>query len=680
MGGSAGKDIVYAEEVAPPSKKGETGIFRNALQKDLLSIPKCGSKTLQEIFHRNFNNFASQEFLGSRPISGWKEDPKTKRKLPTLEEKYTYKTWGQVEEIIKAIGSGIEVLGLAPVKQQYKNYRIRFVGIHGKNSVDWILLDIANLCYGLTSMPLYDTLGEEAVDHMLVETEVSTIFMTPEHIKSHVARIKAGKAPYFKNIVIMEEDSMIDQDLKDLEGFTWYKFSQVIEAGKKTIYPYPQVFPEDVAAFSYTSGTTGTPKGAMLLHKNLIALLAGAEFTLTYLNHDTVYLSYLPLAHVLEKIVFLTISMMRGKYGLYGGDVLKIKDDLAILKPTIFVSVPRLFNKFHDTIKSKLDETTGCKGSIARSAVSTKLANVKTGKYTHWWYDTLVFNKMKAVLGGRVEVLLSGSAPLSMPVKHFMKIAFCCPFIEGYGQTEGCGGQFIQSIEDPNLDNVGGPIPHNEFKLIDVPEMNYFSTDKDDEGNPAPRGEILVRGANVIPDYYKNPEKTRETFDADGWLMSGDIGILLPKTRALKIIDRRKNIFKLSHGEYVAPDRLEQVYKTTTGIADIFVYGDSLKSVLVAIANLSEPDAIRVAKHHNLELNSLQELVKSSEFNKVMIEALKKTCAENGLKGFERINRIYFDEKTFAERDLVTTTFKLKRAEAKMAYQAQIDELYKGLD
>lgn len=679
MGGSPSKEIVYAEEVSP-GKPGETGVFRNALNKELLVAPTNGSRTLQDMFQKNFKNHSDREFLGFRPITEWKEDPKTKRNNPVLAEHFKYQTWAQVEKSVKDIGSGIEALGLAPVKQQYKNYKIKFVGIHSKNTVNWILLDIANLCYGYTSLPLYDTLGEDAVDHMLEETEVTTIFMSADQIKNHSIRIKSGKAPHFKTIVIMDEDALTNQDLKDLEGITWFKFSQVVEAGQKTPHPYPQVVPEDVACFSYTSGTTGTPKGAILLHKNIMSLLAGAEFTLTFVHAGTVYLSYLPLAHVLEKIVFLTVSMVAGKYSIFGGDVLKIKDDLAILKPTIFVSVPRLFNKFHDAIRSKLNDFTGCKASIARRAVSAKLSNVDSGQYTHSLYDSLVFNKMKAVLGGRVEVLLSGSAPLSLPVKKFMKIAFCCPFLEGYGQTEGLGGEFVQSINDPYLEGVGGPLPHNEFKLIDVPEMKYFSTDKDEQGNSAPRGEILVRGASVIPGYYKNDEKTKEAIDEEGWLHSGDIGILLPKSRALKIVDRRKNIFKLSHGEYVAPDRLEQVYKTTPGIADIFVYGDPLKSVLVAIANLAEADAIKIAEKHHLKLNSLKELVQSKEFNNVMIESLKKTCSENGLKGFERIHRIYFDEKPFADYDLVTTTFKLKRNEAKQAYQKQIDELYKGLD
>lgn len=680
MGGSHSKDVLYAVPVTD-AKAGETAIYRNAQHKDaLLVAPRSGARTMQDVFLKNFKDHADRDFLGFRPLKGIEKDPKTKKNVPTYEERFEYFKWSQVENNARAIGSGIEALGLAPVKAQHKNYKLRFVGIHSKNTTHWILLDIANMLYGYTTMPLYDTLGEDAVDFMLNDTELTTLFISADQIKKHCKRIKSGAAPHLKNLVIMDENILDEADLKELEGITWFKWSQVLEAGHKNIKPYPKVVPEDILCFSYTSGTTGQPKGAMISNKNMSALMGGAEDHLTFLNYSAVYLSYLPLAHVLEKIVFCVLSLVAGKYSMFGGDVFKLKDDIAILKPTLFVSVPRLFNKFHDTIRAKLHELSGCKSTLAKRALNVKLANVDSGKYTHTVYDSLVFNKMKGFLGGRVEVMLSGSAPLSLPVKKFMKICFSCPFIEGYGQTEGLGGEFVQSIHDKSLDSVGGPLAMNEFKLIDVPEMQYTSKDVDELGRLTPRGEILVRGANVIPGYYKNDEKTKETIDEEGWLHSGDIGIILPGSNALKIIDRSKNIFKLSHGEYCAPDRLEQVYKTTPGVADIFVYGDSLKSVLVAIVNLADKDAIQFANEKGIEAATIRDLIANPQFNKAMIDSFRKVADDNGLKGFERIVKVHFDATPFADNDLVTTTFKLKRNEAKTYYKDVIEKLYKGLD
>lgn len=145
--------------------------------------------------------------------------------------------------------------------------------------------------------------------------------------------------------------------------------------------------------------------------------------------------------------------------------------------------------------------------------------------------------------------MISGSAPIAADIADFLKIAVCAPLVEGYGQTEGCGGSFVSKSEDPVTGHVGGCLPNIEFKLLDVPEMKYLSTDRDEQNRLTPRGEILIRGLGVFAEYYHDDEKTKETLDKDGWLHSGDIGVVQPNG-SLKIVDRRKNIFKLSQGEY----------------------------------------------------------------------------------------------------------------------------------
>lgn len=173
--------------------------------------------------------------------------------------------------------------------------------------------------------------------------------------------------------------------------------------------------------------------------------------------------------------------------------------------------------------------------------------------YTHSVYDTLVFNKMRALIGGRVKGMVTGSAPISPEVLNFLKICFCAPIHEGYGQTESSAASSLTSAFDPVAGHVGGPLSCIRIRLKDIPEMNYFSTDEN------PRGEICYQGNSIFKGYYKNDEKTKEALSEDGWLASGDVGMVLPNG-SMKIIDRAKNIFKLSQGEYIAPEKLENVY------------------------------------------------------------------------------------------------------------------------
>lgn len=226
-------------------------------------------------------------------------------------------------------------------------------------------------------------------------------------------------------------------------------------------------------------------------------------------------------------------------------------------------------------MQSKLKELTGFKKILANRAVNAKLANLeKSGSVTHSVYDRLVFNKFRDVVGGRVTKMVTGSAPISKDVLNFLKIAFCCPIYEGYGQTETAAAATITCYGDPETGHVGGPVSSIEIKLVDVPEMNYTSKDVVN-GKPHPRGEICFRGNNVFVGYYNAPEKNAEAFDEDGWLHSGDIGMIYPNG-AVKIIDRKKNIFKLAQGEYIAPEKLENVFNKSPIAMQTFIYGDSL--------------------------------------------------------------------------------------------------------
>jgi long-chain acyl-CoA synthetase len=230
-----------------------------------------------------------------------------------------------------------------------------------------------------------------------------------------------------------------------------------------------KVSPEDCLTFSYTSGTTGPPKGAMISHRNFAAFM-GAQAA----NKDTnfqptdVALSYLPLPHILEREFDYAILTGGGRIVYFSGDVQKLKDDLAIVKPTVFLSVPRLFSRFYDVIKGKFNDLQGFTKTAVDYALSTKLQNLKSsGTFTHKVYDRVFFNKTKEALGGNVRVMISGSAPLLPEVQNFLKVCMCCPLVEGYGQTETTGAITITDSADPEVKHVGGPIvTHLSFSLV----------------------------------------------------------------------------------------------------------------------------------------------------------------------------------------------------------------------
>lgn len=517
---------------------------------------------------------------------------------------------------------------------------------------------------------------------MFVQTNLTTVFLTAAHTEGVLKQIEAGLAGSLKNFVIMDELNLTTAMKKRLsaasESVKYWTLAEVMEAGRKKVQPYAKVGWNDIYTFSYTSGTTSDPKGAMMSHGNLLTMLH-ANVPLMKVEGECRYVSYLPLAHVYERTIMNFMLCQRAKYAIFNGNVQKLTEDLQILKPTVFASVPRLYSKFYDVIKGKVKPLTGIAKHMYNKALSTKLAKIRyNGKPYHAFWDRLVFGKMKANLGGECQILVTASAPIDCEVLEYLKVCFCAPIVEAYGQTEATGGEFISARYDPIMNHVGGPSNCNEFKLKDVPSMSYTSKDLDSEGRHCPRGEICVRGANVIPGYYKNEEKTKESINSDGWLCSGDIGVILPGSNALKIIDRLKNIFKLSQGEYVAPEKLENVFKMCPTIADIFIYGDSLKSCLVGVINVEEKLYVKNCAEAGIT-GSFAELCENAEGKKLLMAEIMNWHKEKKLNGIEKPKDFFIDPTPFENHGLLTTTFKIKRNEAKIQYLPILDKMYEKL-
>uniref|UniRef100_A0A8C2CQY4 Long-chain-fatty-acid--CoA ligase n=1 Tax=Cyprinus carpio TaxID=7962 RepID=A0A8C2CQY4_CYPCA len=468
---------------------------------------------------------------------------------------------------------------------------------------EWTISELACYTYSLVAVPLYDTLGTEAISYIIDKGE-----------QAH------------------------------------------------SIFCISPPKPEDLALICFTSGTTGRPKGAMITHGNVVsncsAFIKVTEGLLKPSPQD-VLISFLPLAHMFERVVEGVLLVHGARIGYFQGDIRLLMDDLKTLKPTIFPVVPRLLNRMFDKIFGQAN--TPLKRWLLDFATSRKEAELKSGvvrKDSMW--DKLIFSKVQASLGGRVRLMITGAAPVSPTVLTFLRAALGCQFYEGYGQTECTAGCTMSLPGDWTAGHVGAPLPCNFVKLLDVPEMNYFAANGE--------GEVCVKGSNVFQGYLKDPERTSEAIDKDGWLHTGDIGKWLPNG-TLKIIDRKKHIFKLAQGEYIAPEKIENIYIRSDPVAQVFVHGDSLQACLVGIV-VPDPDFLPGwAKRRGIE-GSYTEMCKS----KVKHLNRKKKFESSGFKPFYNI--ALHMEMFSVQNGLLTPTLKAKRTELRNHFREQIDQLY----
>lgn len=495
-------------------------------------------------------------------------------------------------------------------------------------------------------------------------------------IKKKDLKEETVKMAKVKNLVVFEDslDEAVVSDAKEAD-LKIYHMNKIIEAGKNAKAEGAtdnQPSPDDVYMFSYTSGTTGDPKGVKLSHRMVIQAGAAVQGRMKKpMSEVDCYASYLPASHSFEQAVFACSLVFGMKCGFFAGDVQKLMDDLVLLKPTIFPSVPRLYNRIHDKIKAKFDSTTGVGGWLARTALASKMSNLKNGSgLTHTVYDYLIFKNARASLGGNVRCMITGSAPIAGNVLDFLKVCFSCDICEGYGMTETCAGSVLTYEGDPQTGIVGGPLQNVKLKLKDIPEMNYLHT------NPIPSGEVYFFGASIMKGYYKNPEKTNECI-FDGWLASGDVGAVLPNG-ALKIIDRAKNIFKLSQGEYIAPEKLENVFVQSKYGSQVWLYGESLRDYTVMFMVVEPFEIKKWCEAKGINKDEWAQHLANDELKLAVYDDLWALADTNKFNPLERPKQIMLLSDPFTiENDFLTPTMKMKRNIAKIKLEREIDDLYK---
>ena len=450
-----------------------------------------------------------------------------------------------------------------------------------------------------------------------------------------------------------------------------------------------------------------------------------------HFNETDIHLSYLPLAHVFEFIMQVGNIGAGASIGFHRGPAKCMLLDLKSLRPTIFPSVPRVYNRIYDSIRAKISLLPPKKQNLMNKAFAVKKAYLAHGRCTSKFWDKLVFRKFGALVGlDRARVLVTGSAPITADVMDFLRIVFCCPVVEGYGQTENAAAATCTYPDDFSVGHIGGPIPCNEVKVVDCPELGWTHWDMASEAadgsgaltiehpdkTPAdfgsaedyvahvrewqaqkaaagcfnyPRGELCYRGANIFPGYYKNPEKTADALKGDGWLHSGDTcAIEAHKGNRIKIVGRSKEQFKLSQGEYIVPTRCENAYTKNDLIETAFVHGDGTQSNVVGIFCPSlalEPSPFKTWATAKGFTGTDEELCTNEALRTALKAELGGTDAVRGLSSLEKVADFFLEHRVWAPAEdpegvIITATFKLQRKKAQERYAPQIEAMYAGIN
>lgn len=549
---------------------------------------------------------------------------------------------------VKHFSLGLKELGLNPEDK---------LVILSDTRPEWVMTDIANMCAGGITVPIYPSLVPEQIKYIVEDSDAKIVVYSDSEQGDKVAEIRASLSNVTHYVTFESEapDGVLT-------------FDQVLEKGKKIFGESPDLFdkaasyarPDTLASILYTSGTTGVPKGVMLTHNNFISNVKGVTDVIEFSDKDTV-LSWLPLSHSFERIATYTY-LYKGCSIAYAENMLTVGQNMPEVRPTVVVGVPRLFEKVYSTVMDNVLASPPLKRKIffwatrvggkfgqrtLRGESIPKFLEFKR-KIAH----KLVFSKIIAKTGGKIRFFISAAAPLSKDIAELF-YAMGLIVLEGYGLTETSPIISVNRLEKIKFGSVGPPIPDVEVKI-------------------AEDGEILARGPNIMRGYFKMEEETKEAIK-DGWFYTGDIGHL-DEDGFIVITDRKKDIIVTAGGKNVAPQPIENALKTNTYVTDVLVIGDRRKfmSALV-VPNFEKLE--EYAKFNNIPYKDKQDLIKNEDIVKFLEAEIDRVTPN--LASYEKVKKIALLDREFTIADgEITPTFKIKRNIVEKKYKDLIDALY----
>ncbi len=536
------------------------------------------------------------------------------------------------------------------------------VAILSENRPEWAIADYACVTSAFTDVPLYPNLPPEQAAYIIRDSGAVAIFVSDEAQAAKVAEVRAS-LPALHSVITFAagRHAGVDHTLAEVEA----KGATVDNETRHAAYrsAADAVKPDDVATLIYTSGTTGEPKGVMLTHDNLYSNVMAAESAIPFLTNE-VGLSFLPLSHIFERMAGHYLMFHVGCSIAYAESIDTVPIDMQTVRPTLVLSVPRLYEKMYARVLENALAGGAAKKQVffwarkvAEQWADVKLAGSEPGGLLAIKYrvaQKLVFSKLQARTGGRLRYFVSGGAPLAAEINKFFYAAGLV-ILEGYGLTETSPVIAVNTPKAFRIGTVGKPMPGVEVMI-------------------ASDGEILTRGPHVMKGYYNKPDATKDAIDAEGFFHTGDIGVLTDDF--LAITDRKKDIIVTAGGKNIAPQPIENLIKTNKYVSQAVVIGDKRKfPIVLVVPNWDQLE--KYAKLKNIIYTDRRQLLEMPTIQAKMDKEVSEQLS--GLAKYEMPKKIALLEHDFSiERGELTPTLKVKRRVIDKTYKAVIDKLYAG--
>jgi len=563
-------------------------------------------------------------------------------------------SWADFWTNVQRVGKGLMSLGLEPGG---------CVAIVGKNRPDWVICQHGiNAAQGIPA-PLYTTLLTDQIAYIIDNAQAKIVICDEQDQLDKYLTIANGQST-IEHIITMDDLGSDDSRVHTLAELM--KLGDSVEDSALDAR-IDAVDKDDVALLIYTSGTTGLPKGAMLTHRG-IDLIGNAvtELFPHLIESETRFVSYLPLCHAAEQGMLNFSGLNTGARAYFCRDLTQIKDYLVKVRPTIFLAVPRVWEKFEAALRGKMAEATGIKAKLVKWAMATELAAFKkesggglpVSSFSRRLANKLVISKIKDALGlDALDLAVSGAAPISTSTLEFFA-SVGIPILEGYGMTETSAIASVQPYGRPKFGTIGKPLPGVEVKIADD-------------------GEILLRGDNMVKGYFRLPDRTAELYNDEGWLVTGDLGSI-DDEGFISITGRKKDLIITAGGKNVAPAEMEGYLQAIPGVGQAVVVGDR-QPYLSALIVL-DPEALPALEEASgvSGLTDVETAANNPDVKRFIEEQTQEVC-NTKVARYQTIKKIHILPTVFSvDGGELTPTLKVKRNIVNDKYAKEIAAFYAG--